>query len=392
MKITAIETHVCNARMRNWIFVKVLTDQPGLWGWGEATLEWHTRSVVGAIEDISQLLIGEDPTRIEYLWQMMYRQHFWHGNGIVRGTAISGIDIALWDILGKVHGVPVHRLWGGPVRDYVRLYCHLGGGKMEDFYETTPGDATRFAELAQAAVEDGFTAFKTMAVPETAPLEGLRPIKYAEACVAAMRDAVGDDIDIMVDCHARPSPRMGMQFAKALEPYGLYFFEEPCWPETIDDIALIQRAVTTPIATGERLISQHAFRELLEKRACSVLQPDITHCGGLTEARRIAAMGEAYRVALAPHNPQGPVSTAASLELGFATPSYSICESVHLDVPWRSDVVSESFTIEKEGRLVRPSDKPGLGIEINEEEVKKHPFEQEVLQRTFYADGSVGDW
>jgi galactonate dehydratase len=392
MKITAIETHVCNARMRNWIFVKVLTDQPGLWGWGEATLEWHTRSVVGAIEDISQLLIGEDPTRIEYLWQMMYRQHFWHGNGIVRGTAISGIDIALWDILGKVHGVPVHRLWGGPVRDYVRLYCHLGGGKMEDFYETTPGDATRFAELAQAAVEDGFTAFKTMAVPETAPLEGLRPIKYAEACVAAMRDAVGDDIDIMVDCHARPSPRMGMQFAKALEPYGLYFFEEPCWPETIDDIALIQRAVTTPIATGERLISQHAFRELLEKRACSVLQPDITHCGGLTEARRIAAMGEAYRVALAPHNPQGPVSTAASLELGFATPSYSICESVHLDVPWRSDVVSESFTIEKEGRIVRPSDKPGLGIEINEEEVKKHPFEQEVLQRTFYADGSVGDW
>jgi galactonate dehydratase len=392
MKITAIETHVCHARMRNWIFVKVVTDTPGLWGWGEATLEWHTRSVVGAIEDISQLLIGEDPTRIEHLWQMMYRQHFWHGNGIVRGTAISGIDIALWDILGKVHGVPVHKLWGGAVRDWVRLYCHLGGGKMEDFYETTPGDASRFAELAQAAVEDGFTAFKTMAVPETAPLEGLRPIRYAEKCVAAMREAVGDDIDIMVDCHARPSPRMGMQFAKALEPYGLYFFEEPCWPETIDDIALIQRAVSTPIATGERLISQHAFREVLEKRACSVLQPDITHCGGLSEARRIAAMAEAYRVALAPHNPQGPVSTAASLELGFATPSYAICESVHLDVPWRGDVVSESFVVEEKGRLVRPGNKPGLGIEINEAEVKKHPFEQEVLQRTFYADGSVGDW
>ncbi len=378
--------------MRNWIFVKVITDQPGLWGWGEATLEWHTRSVVGALEDISQLLIGEDPRRIEYLWQMMYRQHFWHGNGIVRGTAISGIDIALWDILGKVHNVPCHQLWGGPVRDYVRLYCHLGGGRMEDFYETSPGDASRFVELAQAAVEDGFTAFKTMAVPETMPLEGLRPIRYAEKCVAAMREAVGDDIDIMVDCHARPSPRMGMGFATALEPYGLYFFEEPCWPETIEDIALIQRAVSTPIATGERLVSQHAFREVLEKRAASVLQPDITHCGGLTEARRIAAMAEAYRVSLAPHNPQGPVSTAASLELGFATPSYIICESVHNDVPWRSNVVSESFTIETKGRVVRPSDKPGLGIEINEEEVKKHPFEQEVLQRTFYADGSVGDW
>ncbi|MBL4575332.1 MAG: galactonate dehydratase [Opitutaceae bacterium] len=392
MKITAIETHICNARMRNWIFVKVLTDQPGLYGWGEATLEWHTRSVVGAIEDISQLLIGEDPRRIEHLWQMMYRQHFWHGNGIVRSTAISGIDIALWDIVGKVHGVPCHELWGGRVRDYIRTYSHLGGGKMEDFYETSPSDAKRFAELAIEAVEDRFTAFKTMAVPETMPIEGMRPVQYAEACVAAMRDAVGPDIDIMVDCHARCSPRMGMRFAKALDPYGLYFFEEPCWPETLDDIAAIQRAVTTPVATGERLITQHAFRELLEKRACSVIQPDITHCGGLSEARRIAAMAEPYRVSMAPHNPQGPVSTAASLEFGFATPSYIICESVSNDVPWRDDVVSEGFTLEKKGRIVRPNTRPGLGIEINEAEVAKHPFKQEVLKRTFYPDGAVGDW
>ena len=184
MKITAIESLVCHARMRNWIFVKVLTDQPGLFGWGEATLEWHTRAVVGAIEDLAQLLIGEDPTRIEYLWQMMYRQHFWHGTGVVRGTAISGIDLALWDILGKLHGVPCHKLWGGPVRDHIRTYCHLGGGKMEDFYQTRPSDAGRFAELAVAAVEEGFTAMKTMAVPETMPLEGLRPLRYAESCVA----------------------------------------------------------------------------------------------------------------------------------------------------------------------------------------------------------------
>ncbi len=378
--------------MRNWIFVKINTDQPGLWGWGEATLEWHTRAVVGAIEDISTLLVGEDPRRIEHLWQMMYRQHFWHGNGIVRGTAISGIDIALWDIAGKIHGVPCHELWGGRVRDYIRLYCHLGGGKMEDFYETGRNDAKRFGELAQQAVADGFTAFKSMAVPETMSLEGLRPIRYAEACVAAMREAVGDDIDIMVDCHARPSPRMGMMFAKALEPYGLYFFEEPCWPETMEDIALIQRAVNTPIATGERLIGIHAFRELFEKRAASVIQPDITHCGGLTEVRRIAAMAEAYRVSVAPHNPQGPVSTAASIEFGFSAPSYIICESVHSDVPWRQDVVQEGFSVEKEGRIVRPNTRPGLGIEIDEDEVRKHPFRQEILQRSFYRDGSVGDW
>jgi galactonate dehydratase len=392
MKITAIETLVCYARMRNWVFVKVLTDQDGLWGWGEATLEWHTRSVVGAIEDISQLLIGEDPRRVEHLWQMMYRQHFWHGNGVVRGTAISGIDIALWDILGKIHGVPCHRLWGGPVRDTIRLYSHLGGGRMEDMYCCDPADAPRFADLARKAVEEGFSAFKTMAVPETMPLEGLQPIRYAEACVRAMREAVGDAVDIMVDCHARPSPRMGMLFAKALEPYGLYFFEEPCWPETMEDIALIQRAVKTPIATGERLIGLHAFRELLEKRAASIIQPDITHCGGLSEARKIAALADAYRVAMAPHNPQGPVSTAASLEFGFATPSYVICETVHGDVPWRADVVSEGFTVERAGRIVRPNQRPGIGIEINEAEVKKHPFQQELLLRTFHKDGSVGDW
>lgn len=392
MKITAIETHVCNARMRNWIFVKIITDQPGLYGWGEATLEWHTQSVVGAIKDLESLLIGEDPRRIEYLWQMMYRQHFWHGNGAIRGTAISGIDIALWDILGKIHGVPCHVLWGGRVRDYIRLYCHLGGGKMEDFYETDPADAKRFGELAARAVEEGFTAFKSMAVPPTMPLEGLMPVKHAEACVRAMREAVGDQIDIMVDCHARPSPRMGMLFAQALEPYGLYFFEEPCWPESMEDIALIQRSVKTPIATGERLIGLHAFRELLEKRAVSVIQPDITHCGGLSEARKIAALAEAYRVSMAPHNPQGPVSTAASIELGFATPSYIICESVHNDVPWRNDVVSEGFTVEQKGRIVYPNTRPGLGIEINEQEIKKHPFKQELLQRVFYKDGSVGDW
>jgi galactonate dehydratase len=278
------------------------------------------------------------------------------------------------------------------VRDTVRLYSHLGGGKMEDFYMTEPSDAARFGDLAAQAVADGFTAFKTMAVPETAPIEGLRPVRYAEACVRAMREAVGDGIDIMVDCHARPSPAMGRLFAEALDPYGLYFFEEPCWPESIDGIAEIQRAVKTPIATGERLTSVHAFRELAEKRACAVWQPDITHCGGLSEARRIAALAEAYRVAMAPHNPQGPVSTAASIEFGFATPSYIICEQVHGDVPWRQDVVSEGFEVDKKGRLVRPSSRPGLGIELDEKEIAKHPFEQEVLRRSFYADGSVGDW
>jgi galactonate dehydratase len=196
----------------------------------------------------------------------------------------------------------------------------------------------------------------------------------------------------MVDCHARPSPAMGLQFAKALEPCGLYFLEEPCWPECIDGLASIKAAVSTPIATGERVTSLEAFRDLFAARALDVCQLDITHCGGLTAGRRIAALADAYRIPLAPHNPQGPVSTAASLEFGFAQPGYAICETVDGDVPWRSDVVTEGFTVEPEGRLVRPSNRPGLGITIDEAEIKKHPFQQELPQRVFYRDGSVGDW
>lgn len=392
MKIERIETLVCNARMRNWIFVKVITDQPGLVGWGEATLEWHTRSVVGAIEDLAELIRGQDPTRVEHLWQMMWRQHFWHGSGVVRSTAIAGIDIALWDIVGKLHGVPCHRLWGGPVRDSVRLYCHLGGGNMEAFYETPVEHAQQFGDLAREAVADGFSAFKSMAVPPTLPLEGLKPIAAVETAVATMREAVGEQVDIMVDCHARPSPAMGLQFAKTLEPYGLFFLEEPCWPENVDGLAMINAAVSTPIATGERLTHSTAFRDLFARRACEVCQLDITHCGGFSEARRVAAIADAYRISLAPHNPQGPVSTAASLEFGFSQPSYVICESVHADVPWREDIVQEGFVVDEITRRVSPNEKPGLGVEIDEEEASRHPFEQEIPQTVFYEDGSVGDW
>src|SRR5262249_750771 len=176
-----------------------------------------------------------------------------------------------------------------------------------------------------------------------------KPIKTAEKCVAAMREAVGEAIDIMVDCHARPSPAMGLQFAKALEPFGLYFFEEPCWPESVDGLAMINAAVSTPIARGERVTNLAALKALFNARACEVCQVDITHCGGFTEARRIAALAEAHRISLAPHNPQGPVSTAASLEFGFSQPSYIICETVTDDVPWRQDVVQGGFTGAPEG-------------------------------------------
>ena len=241
-------------------------------------------------------------------------------------------------------------------------------------------------------MEKGYTAFKTMAVPSTMPIEGSRPVNYAVKNVAAMREAVGEDIDIMVDCHARPSPAMGLKFGKALEPFNLYFYEEPCWPESLEGLSMINKALTTPVATGERLTHLAQFKELFNVRGCEICQLDITHCGGFSEARRIAALAEAHRIALAPHNPQGPVSTAASLEFGFSQPSYIICETVTEDVPWREDIVTEGFTIEPKGQVVLANTKPGLGIEINEDEIKKHPFKQEMLQRTFHSDKSIGDW
>ncbi len=247
------------------------------------------------------------------------------------------------------------QLWGGPVRDRIRTYCHLGGGKLEDFYETSVEESQRFADLASEAVSQGFTAFKCMATPPTQPLEGLKAIHAAEHCVAAMRERVGDAIDIMVDCHARHSPTMGKQLARALEPFGLYFLEEPCWPEHLEGLAAIREAVATPIATGERLTHLAAFRELLAGQCCDVVQFDLTHCGGFTAARRIAALADAYGVALAPHNPQGPISTAASLEFGFSQPNYVICETVHSDVPWRGDVVQEGYQWRLDDRTATPN-------------------------------------
>jgi galactonate dehydratase len=263
---------------------------------------------------------------------------------------------------------------------------------MEDFYETPVANADRFADLAREDVAKGFSAFKSMAVPPTAVLEGTAPILAAEQAVARMRDAVGPAIDIMVDCHARPSPAMGMLFAKALEQFRLFFLEEPCWPEEYQALGHINASVSTPIATGERLTSLTQFRDLFAARGCEIVQADITHCGGLSAARKIAALAEAHRIGLAPHNPQGPVSTAASFELGFAQSDYVICETVSDDVPWRADVLQDHHPLIKQGRTVRPADKPGLGIDVNESAIAKYPFQQELLQRVFYADGSVGDW
>ena len=392
MKITNVKTLVVNAEMRNWVFVKVETDQAGLYGWGEASLEWKTRAVDGAVEDFAPMLLGEDPERIEFLYQKMYRQSFWR-LGVIGLSAISGIEQALWDIRGKVLQQPVFNLLGGAVRDKVRMYTHLGGGNMKSVYETQlKDDAKAFVDLALEVVSRGYNAVKVLITPPTESLNSIASYKYAEKMMESMRLAVGDDVDIMIDCHGRHGVANAIEFCRILAPYRPYFIEEPVPPENVDAMVEVRKASTVPIATGERLVTRFQFRELFEKQACQVIQPDLCHCGGLWEAKKIAAMAETYYMGVAPHNPLGPVANAAALHFALSTPNFLIQEDMLADVPWRWDVVQHSLKTENGYWLT--TDTPGLGIEINEEAARKHPFKQEVIHAlgTRAHDGAILDW
>lgn len=389
MKITAVKTVVVNAEMRNWVFVKVETDTPGLIGWGEASLEWKTRSVVGAVEDFAPMVIGEDPLRIEHLYQKMYRQSFWR-TGVIGLSALSGIEQALWDIKGKHLGVPVYELLGGRVRDKVRMYTHLGGGDMRSVYESFA--AGEVIARACEVIERGYSAIKVVFVPYSEPLEGRATVRRFAEVFRKLRETVGDQIDIMVDFHGRTTPAMAIQYIHAIEEYGPWFCEEPVPPENVGSLLEVRQSVRVPIATGERLVTRHQFREVLEKRACHVIQPDLCHCGGLWEARKIAAMAETYDVAVAPHNPLGPVANATALHFALATPNFLIQEDMLNDVPWRWEVVRSQ--LQTAGGYWQVCDAPGLGIEVDETAAARHPFRPEIMHSLGIRarDGAVLDW
>ena len=389
MKITGVGSVVVNADMRNWVFVKIETDQPGLYGWGEASLEWKTRAVVGAVEDFAPFVVGEDPRRIEHLYQKLYRQSFWR-LGVIGMSAISGIEQALWDIKGKALGVPVYELLGGRVRDRVRMYTHLGGGQMESVYETF--DVGPLIDLAHEVVDRGYTALKVVFVPYSQPLEGASKAKRLELLMRGLREAVGEEIDIMVDFHGRTYPATAIEYIRALAPFRPYFCEEPVPPEQTDALLEVRRQTTVPIATGERLVGRHQFAPLFEKRACHVIQPDLCHCGGLWEARKIAAAAETYQMGVAPHNPLGPVANAVALHFALATPNFLIQEDMLTDVPWRWEVVQS--TLETKDGYWLPSQAPGLGIDVDEAAASAHPFEQERIHALSIRapDGAVLDW
>jgi len=371
LKITKIEMVHVKPR---WLFLKMHTDE-GIIGYGEPTLEGRTRTVEMAVRELERYLIGQDPLRIEHHWQAMYRGTFYRG-GPVLMSAISGIEQAMWDILGKKLGVPVYQLLGGKCRDKIRVYAHIGGRTPEEY-----------AKNALAKVEQGFTALKTTLFEAVKPVDSLSLVRRAVERFKAIRDAVGDDVDIAIDCHGRLSPAMAIRMAKALEPYYPMFLEEPCLPENVDTMVTVARSTSIPIATGERLFTKWGFREVVEKQAASILQPDLSHAGGIMECKKIAAMAETYYATIAPHCPLGPIALAACIQLDACTPNFLIQEQVTLGEGY----LMEPFKL-KNGYVEIP-EKPGLGIEIDESLIKDKIYEGTwETPRLYYEDGSVAEW
>jgi galactonate dehydratase len=387
MKITKITTTVVNAKMRNWVVVRVFTDVAGLIGIGEATVEFQARAVVGAVEDLAPLLIGRDPREIERNWQIMYRHPFFKG-GVVTMSAISGIDQALWDISAKDLNVPLWRILGGLARDRVRMYDHLGGGNSDAVYNSDTVNS--FEEKMKLSVKDGFTAVKILAVPQSAPLGDAEKLRHAGELMATARKAAGPDVDIMIDFHGRTTAAMAIQYADVLAPYNPLFLEEIVQPDQHEALKRARAKIKIPLAAGERLLHRNDFLPLLEDGLIDVAQPDVCHAGGVTELRKISALCDTYGVTMAPHNPLGPIATMVNVHLGLTTPNFLIQEVMRSDVSWRSEVFSGVPEI-KDGHIYPPT-APGIGVEMDEKEAAKHPFESGIPVQWFHNDGSVADW
>jgi galactonate dehydratase len=390
MKITAIRTSVVNAEMRNWVFVRVETDQDGLHGWGEATLEWKTRAVVGCVEDLAPLMIGQDPRDIENAVRIMTKHGFWK-LGVIGRSAIAGIEQALWDIFGKSVGLPVWRLLGGKTRDRVPVYTHLGLGNMRAVYDQK--ERSQLRDYVQEVLSKGYRAFKVLFplfLHYTADAKALAGI---DGWMRTLREAAGDDIEIMVDFHGKPgSVALAVQCIEALAPYRPMFAEEPVQPGDAEAMRMVSDRTRVPIATGERLVDRRDFEELCTRRAVAIVQPDLCHCGGIWEGRKIAAMAETAMMGVAPHNPLGPIAGVAALHFDVATPNFVIQEEMVGAVPWYGDIVAGPIRM-REGCWQLP-EAPGLGIEVDERVAAKHPFKQEPFtsREAVLADGTVVDW
>ena len=377
MKIESVETILAEDK---WLLVKIITDN-GITGIGEAGLHGVPEAADSAVKTFARYLIGKSPLDIEHHFQYLYR--FSHFRGSAIGGALSAIDIALWDIAGKHFQAPVYQLMGGKVRDKARVYIHVGGATVEDLYAS-----------AKAAADDGFTAVRFTPFLQNGEQQYYNMrysamLQEAVDRVAAVREAVGNDVDLCVEIHRRLSIPEAIQLGKELEQFRPFFYEDPTTPDSNESMAEIAKNINIPIATGERLHTMWEFRELLQQRGARYIRPDVCLAGGLTHCKKIAALAESFNVGVIPHNPLTPISTAACVQLDACIPNFVLQEYTGEDKPPKSLMVKKPLKL-VDGYLTIP-DEPGIGVEINDEFFAKHEYTPRPINTPLRDDGSVVD-
>jgi galactonate dehydratase len=375
MKVTRFDVFPVNAHWRTWVFVRLATDD-GITGWGEATMVFRDAAVLGALEDLREFVIGIDPLRIEDFWSTRFYRTIFHGPSFY--SALAGIEHALWDIAGKSLGVPVYQLLGGRVRDEVRLYANtwfLGARSPEEY-----------AERARSVVDAGWDAIKFDPLPGSHLAASRQEIGSATEKVAAVREAVGPKVDILIECHGRLSPESAIRFADSILDYVPFWIEEPVPAHNPLAMRKVREHSEIPVATGERLSTRWQYRELLDLAGADIIQPDMTQVGGLLEAKRVADLASLYGVTVAPHCPRGPIATAVGLHCSLSTPNFLILEypTDIGGVTWRQELVETPERIEN-GRMNAPS-APGLGVELIEAELVKHRPERLIREIPGYYE------
>ncbi|MCD8873096.1 galactonate dehydratase [Mammaliicoccus sciuri] len=368
-----------------WLFLKITTDE-GIVGWGEPVIEGKAQTVGAAVDEFMQQLIGKNPLNIEDHWNMMYRSSFYRGGPILM-SAISGIDQALWDIKGKYYNAPVHELLGGACRESMKVYSWIGGDRPQDT-----------ANAAKKALENGFEAIKMNATEELQYIDSYDKIESVVQRVAGIREAAGNQLGIGIDFHGRVHKPMAKVLAKELEPYNPMFIEEPVLSENIEAVREISQTTTIPIALGERLFSRWDFKPILESGFVDIIQPDLSHAGGITECKKIITMAEAYDVGAAPHCPLGPIALASCLQVD-ATCHNAFIQEQSLGIHYNKDsdildyITNKEVFEFKDGYVDIPK-KPGLGVEIDEAHVRKmaeigHDWHNPIWR---HKDGSIAEW
>ncbi len=376
MKISDVKIYTLDAYRTNWAFIKVETDD-GLYGWGEASLGTNELALEGMINDLKRLVIGRNALEIERMMFEVYRDIYWKG-GPVLMSALSGIEIALWDIAGKYFNTPAYTFFGGKMRDKVKMYANAWFVRARE-----PED---FASKAKQTVDLGVKALKWDPFGSSHMTISKEQMAKSSDIVGAVREAVGPNVDLLIECHGRFNPTTAVEISKELAQYKIMFLEEPCPPDNIDSTAWVRDHSSIPIAAGERCYGKYPFQELFSKNAVDFAQPDVFHIGGMLEGKKVAAMAEAKHIPVSFHNPSGPISNAAILQLAATIPNFVIHEIMLTDGKFRKDITTEEVVFD-DGYIMIP-DKPGLGIDVNVEEVLQRPYKPRNL-RHYY--GTVTD-